>query len=70
MACALVANGGGIAFVDDVTARAFASRGLIFRPARETTKFDVYAVLNKERPAPMLAKALCDIVSNRIRGRK
>jgi len=67
MACSLVASGGGIAFVDDVTARAFAPFGLVFRPARESTKFGVHAVLNKERPAPMLAKALCDLIASRMR---
>jgi DNA-binding transcriptional LysR family regulator len=67
MACSLVANGAGIAFVDDVTARAFSPFGLVFRPTRENTKFGVHAVLNKERPAPMLAKALCDLVARRMR---
>lgn len=67
VACSLVANGAGIAFVDDLTARALAPFGLTCRPVRASPKFEVHAVVNKERPPPMLATALCELVARRLR---
>jgi DNA-binding transcriptional LysR family regulator len=69
-ACSLVASGGGIALVDEWTARAFAPFGLVHRVLRASPKFSVHAVLNKERPPPMLAKALCALVAARLRVRE
>lgn len=66
VACALVASGGGVAFVDNLTAKAFQSQGLVYRPVRGSQRFTVYAVLNRNRPPPMLAKQLCELVKKRL----
>ena len=66
VACALVANGAGIAIVDSLTARAFRSHGLVSVPMRNSPRFTMYAVLNRNRPPPMLARKLCDLVSIRL----
>lgn len=55
-ACALVASGAGIAIVDNITARAFASDGLVFRAIPDSPVFTAYAVWNINRPLSQLAK--------------
>lgn len=66
-ACSLVAQGGGIAFVDDVTATALAPLGLVHRPVRASPRLGIHAIVNKERPPPMLAKPLCEMITARLR---
>lgn len=63
VACALVACGAGIAVVDDLTARAWRSDKLAFRPIRRRPSFDVFAVRNANAPASALAKAFVQKVA-------
>jgi len=55
-ACALVASGAGVAFVDDLTARAYRAGGLVTRQLPQSPVFTIYAVTSHARPASVLAK--------------
>jgi hypothetical protein len=54
--CALAACGAGIAIVDDLTARAWRSDKLGFRPLSRGPSRDVFAVHNANFPPSMLAR--------------
>jgi len=62
VACALAACGAGIAVVDDLTARAWRSGKLEFRPIVKAPVYDVFAVRNAGAPASRLALAFVDRV--------
>lgn len=55
MACALVAAGAGIAIVDNLTARAWRSDKLAFRPVSRGPTFQVYAMRHAHVPPSALA---------------
>jgi DNA-binding transcriptional LysR family regulator len=57
VACALVANGAGVAFVDDLTARAW-SATLVARELPQAPVFPIMAVTSRARPASVLARQL------------
>ena len=56
VACALAASGAGIAIVDDLTARAWRSEKLGFRPINRSPAFEVFAVHNENYPPSALAQ--------------
>lgn len=60
VACSLAACGAGIAIVDDLTARAWRSEELQFRPISRGPSFEVFAVRNANVPASALAKAFVE----------
>ena len=66
VACALVASGAGIAVVDELTARAWRSDALHFRPLHRAPQFDVFAVHNSHMPQSALALALTSHVAKAL----
>ena len=62
VACALAATGAGIAIVDNLTARAWRSEKLGFRPLGRGPTFAAYAVRHANLPASLLADAFVDRV--------
>jgi DNA-binding transcriptional LysR family regulator len=56
VACALAACGAGVAIVDDLTARAWRSEKLAFRPISRGPSFEVYAVRNANVAVSALAR--------------
>jgi DNA-binding transcriptional LysR family regulator len=61
-ACALAACGAGVAIVDDLTARAWQSGKLGFRPLTRSPSFEVIAVHNANLPPSQLAKSFIERV--------
>lgn len=57
VACALAACGAGVAIVDNLTARAWRSEKLAFRPISRGPSFEVYAVRNAKVAVSALAGA-------------
>lgn len=62
LACALAATGAGIAIVDTLTAQAWRSEKLAFRPIRKAPMFKTYAVRNDNLPTSLLMEALIERV--------
>jgi DNA-binding transcriptional LysR family regulator len=62
VACALAACGAGIGIVDDLTARAWRSGKLEFRPLRRAPSYEVFAVRNGSVPPSQLAQAFIERV--------
>jgi DNA-binding transcriptional LysR family regulator len=69
VACSIVASGGGVAFVDDLTAQAYQSSGLVTRQLPRAPVFPIYSVTSQERPASVLAKEFFDDVASMLRSR-
>jgi DNA-binding transcriptional LysR family regulator len=61
-ACAMAAAGVGVAFVDDLSARAHRPEGLVFVAVPQAPRFPVYSVVNVNRPPSQLGKAFLDLV--------
>lgn len=55
-ACAMAAAGAGVAFVDDLSARAHRPEGLIFVEVPNAPEFPIYSVSNVNRPLSKLGK--------------
>jgi DNA-binding transcriptional LysR family regulator len=62
VACALAGSGAGIAVVDDLTARAWRSGRLEFRPILRAPVYDVFAVRNAGVPSSRLGQAFVERV--------
>ena len=62
IACALVACGAGVAIVDDLTARAWRSDKLGFRPISRGPSFDVFAVRNANVPPSIMSQSFVEKV--------
>lgn len=62
LACALAANGAGVAVVDDLTARACAGERLQARPLRSAPTFEAHAVWRADAAPSRLALAFVDQV--------
>ncbi len=69
LACALAATGAGIAVVDNLTAHAWRSDKLAFRPIREAPSFKLYAVRNENVSASLLMEAFIDRVKAGLKPR-
>lgn len=67
VACALASCGAGIAIVDDLTARAWRSDKLGFRPLHRGPSHDIYAVHSANVPQSMLAAAFVERVRVALR---
>lgn len=57
-ACSMAAAGVGIAFVDDLSARAHRPEGLVFKAIPRGPRYSVYTVVNTNRPLSQVGKAL------------
>jgi DNA-binding transcriptional LysR family regulator len=66
-ACAMAAAGAGIAFVDDLSARAHKPDGLKFMPIPEAPRFPIYCVVNSHRPLSSMGAEFLTIVAARLR---
>lgn len=55
-ACAMAASGAGIAFVDDLSARAHRAEGLVLRDVPDAPRFPIYSVVNQNRPPSRLGQ--------------
>nr|MBP7567490.1 hypothetical protein [Burkholderiaceae bacterium] len=69
MACTLVMQGAGIAFVDNLTAAAWPTAGLEYRPMARSPQFKVYAVWNQNRPPSVLGRRLFSQVATSLKTR-
>jgi DNA-binding transcriptional LysR family regulator len=63
LACALVAEGAGVAIVDDLSARAYGSEGLVVRPVSNGPVLTIYTVVNRNRPASAIACKFCALAA-------
>jgi DNA-binding transcriptional LysR family regulator len=58
IACELVSCGAGIAVVDSLTAKAWRSPGLVFRPIAQAPKYSAFEIRPSKQPASRLASYL------------
>jgi len=56
-ACSMAAAGVGVAFVDDLSARAHRADDIAFLPLPKAPRFPIYSVVNVNRPPSQQAKA-------------
>lgn len=56
-ACSMAAAGVGVAFVDDLSARAHRTDGLVFRRVPRAPQYPIFTVVNANRPLSQLGKA-------------
>jgi DNA-binding transcriptional LysR family regulator len=56
-ACSMAAAGIGVAFVDDLSARAHLPKGVEFVAVPKTPRFPIYSVVNGNRPPSQLGKS-------------
>lgn len=62
-ACAMAASGAGIAFVDDLSARAHRAEGLVLRDVPDAPRFPIYSVVNQNRPPSRLGQRFLALVA-------
>lgn len=67
VACALAAAGAGIGIVDDLTARAWRSDKLAFRPITRAPSYEVFAVRNGNAPPSRLLQAFVEKVKGEFK---
>ena len=60
-ACSMAATGVGVAFVDDLSARAHRPEGLVFMALPGAPTFPIFAVRNRHRPLSRLGTAFLEI---------
>ncbi|MEJ8852280.1 LysR family transcriptional regulator [Variovorax rhizosphaerae] len=63
MACALAGSGAGIAIVDDLTARAFRSDELDFRPIAGSPSLGIYALTHEGFAPSVLCKRMIELAT-------
>lgn len=63
-ACSMAAAGAGVAFVDDLSARAHRSEDVVFFPVPRAPRFPLYTIVNANRPPSQLGKALAGLVKS------
>lgn len=56
-ACSMAAAGIGVAFVDDLSARAHRPEGLVFKLVPASPRFPIYGVINANRPLSALGQS-------------
>jgi len=69
-ACAMVAQGAGVAVVDDLTARAYGQGAVLFRPIPKAPETEVLAVTNRQVAPSALLKAVVGVVGSALRRAK
>lgn len=65
-ACSMAVSGIGVAFVDDLSARAHRPEGLVFKAVPKAPRFPIYTAVNLNRPVSQLGKALLEIVRTQL----
>ncbi|KQP19772.1 LysR family transcriptional regulator [Pseudorhodoferax sp. Leaf267] len=66
-ACAMAAGGAGIAFVDDLSARAHRPEGLVLLDVPDAPRFAIYSVTNLNRPPSRLGQQFLRTVEQELR---
>lgn len=66
-ACAMAAHGAGVAFVDDLSARAFREVRLALRPIPKAPRFPIFSVGNMNRPLSALGLAFMKAVPGELK---
>jgi len=67
-ACSLAAAGVGVAFVDDLSARAHRADGLVLRNLPGAPRYPIRTVVNANRPPSQLGKTFLADIQARLRG--
>lgn len=65
-ACSLVAVGVGIAFVDDLSARAHRQEGIALVPLARAPRFPIYSVRNLNRPLSQAGKTFLNLAREQL----
>lgn len=65
-ACSMAAAGIGVAFVDDLSARAHRPEGLVFKPVPASPRFPIYGVVNANRPLSALGQAFLRLTQSEL----
>ena len=65
-ACAMVAAGIGVAFVDDISARAHRPDGMKIIGIPDAPQFPIYSVINSNRPPSRMARQFIDIARQEL----
>lgn len=65
-ACAMAAAGVGIAFVDDLSARAHRHEGVAFVELPKAPQFPIYSVMNLNRPPSQLGKSFIALARSEL----
>ncbi len=68
-ACAMAASGTGVAFVDELSARAHRPEGLVLREVPDAPRFPIYSVSNLNRPPSRLGQRFLALVGAALQGR-
>jgi DNA-binding transcriptional LysR family regulator len=67
-ACAMAAAGAGVAFVDDLSARAHRSENLALIKIPDAPQFAIYSVTNVNRPPSQLGQTFLEMVASELAG--
>ena len=67
-ACAMAAAGAGVAFVDDLSARAHRSENLALIRIPDAPQFAIYSVTNVNRPPSQLGQTFIEMVASELAG--
>ncbi|MBT2322206.1 hypothetical protein J7E62_07535 [Variovorax paradoxus] len=65
-ACAMAASGAGVAFVDDLSARAHRSENLALIKIPDAPRFAIYSVTNVNRPPSQLGQTFLELVTSEL----
>lgn len=65
-ACAMAASGAGVAFVDDLSARAHHSENLALIRIPDAPQFAIYSVTNINRPPSQLGQTFLELVASEL----
>ncbi|MEJ8850060.1 LysR family transcriptional regulator [Variovorax rhizosphaerae] len=65
-ACAMAASGAGVAFVDDLSARAHRSENLSLIEIPHAPRFPIYSVTNVNRPPSQLGQTFLELVAGEL----
>jgi len=63
----MAAAGVGVAFVDDLSARAHRHEGIAFVPLPRAPQFPIYSVVNVNRPLSRVGRDFLTIAAERLR---
>ncbi|MBP7564770.1 MAG: LysR family transcriptional regulator [Burkholderiaceae bacterium] len=66
-ACSMAATGVGVAFVDDLSARAHRPEGVVFAAIGGAPQFPIYGVRNQHRPLSRLGDAFLALAAQQLR---
>jgi DNA-binding transcriptional LysR family regulator len=65
-ACAMAASGAGVAFVDNLSARAHRSENLELLKIPDAPNFAIYSVTNVNRPPSQLGQTFLELVAGEL----